>query len=162
MPIIRRNFEAFEDFKERLDEAARGELLPKIAKRVGAAFIKQVADEFRESRDPYGNPWAPVFRDRPRDRRARASRVRRGLAVRADKPLIDTGRLRASPVAIINGTQVRIVMPVDYASYHQYGTRKMVRRQMLPEEDTGGLGDRWSMAVNTEVAKVMLEHFGAR
>lgn len=162
MPIIRRNFRAFEDFHQHVDEIARGLLMPKIAKRVGAAFIKQVADEFRESRDPYGNPWAPVFRTRARDVRARASRARRGLAPRADKPLIDTGRLRASPVARINGTEVRIALPVEYASYHQFGTRRIRRRQILPEADTGGLGDRWTMAVNKEIAAVMLEHFGGK
>jgi phage gpG-like protein len=158
MPILVRNLQAFVDFQKRV--AGAGALLPEIARRVGAAFVKQVADEFRESRDPYGNPWAPVYRNRARDRRARARRLAAGKAIRADKPLIDTGRLRASVVARTEGSEVRIALPVEYASYHQTGTRKMVRRQILPEADTGGLGPRWTMAANKEISAVLLKHFG--
>jgi phage gpG-like protein len=162
MAVIARDLGAFTDLKRRLEAAARGGFLPELAARIGAAFVKQVADEFRESRDPYGNPWAPVVRNRARDRRAKASRAKRGLPARADKPLIDTGRLRGSAVARVSGTEVRIALPVEYASYHQQGTRRMVRRQILPEGDTGGLGPYWTMAANKESAAVMLKHLGRK
>jgi phage gpG-like protein len=159
MAVIARNLGAFTNFQERLDAVARGRFMPELATALGVAFIKQVADQFRGSRDPYGKPWAPVFRNRLRDRRARASRAKAGKAPRADKPLIDTGRLRASPVARVTGSDVRIDLPVEYASYHQYGTARMVRRQILPEAETGGLGPYWTAAANREAAVVMRKQF---
>lgn len=157
MGLTMRNPRAFLDLRRRLRDAPK--LVPLLAQRVVATLMKEVADEFRESRDPYGNPWAPVVRNRGRDRRARAGRQRRGLGARSDKPLIDTGRMRASVSARAEGSHVRISIPVSYASYHQYGTRTIQRRQILPEDRTGGLGPRWSRAVDREAVKLLKEHF---
>lgn len=157
MGLVVRNLANFEQFRQKVAEAPY--LLPKLAKRIGAAFVKQVGDEFRESRDPYGNAWAPVQRNRLRDRRARARRASAGKPPKADKPLIDTGRLRGSVVARSEGDEVRVALPVSYASYHQYGTRTIKRRQILPESDTGGLGARWSAAASKEAIAVLNEHF---
>ena len=157
MGLVVRNLREFEQFRAKVAEAPY--LIPILAKRIGAAFVKEVADEFKESRDPYGNAWAPVVRNRLKDRRARARRAKAGKAARSDKPLIDTGRLRGSVVARTSGGQVRIALPVEYASYHQYGTRVIKRRQILPESDTGGLGPRWSAAASKEAIAVLNEHF---
>lgn len=146
---------AFRDAQRRLDAVAHGEFKNELGRRVSVAFRKEVADEFRESRDPYGNAWKPVFRNRKRDRRARARREAKGLVIRADKPLIDTGRLRASVIARAVGTDVRVSLPVEYASYHQRGTRTIARRQILPDAETGGLGPRWTLALNREVVAVL-------
>jgi phage gpG-like protein len=172
---------------------------------VGAALLKQVADEFRQSRDPYGKAWAPVKRTREKDRLAREKRAAEGKAAKADKPLVDSGRMRGS-VSFKAGSSdlVRIFIPVDYASYHQQGTnptkthtrkggvlafdpktnrfiskrRKRTegmesvgvrffksynrmagaikRRQMLPEEDTGGLGSIWTTAIAKVCKRAMV------
>jgi phage virion morphogenesis protein len=144
------NLRDFEDFRERMRDAAAARFMPEIATRVGAALVKQVADEFRESRDPYGRAWAPVFR---------RVKGRKGLV--QGKPLIKTGRLRASVVAKISGSEVRIALPVEYASYHQFGTRTIPQRQILP--DTGaGLGPRWSAAVSKEIKAVLNKNVGGR
>jgi phage gpG-like protein len=160
-----KNISAFNDLKRRVTAVAHSSaMLDELGKRTGAALMKQVSDEFRESRDPYGKAWAPVVRDRGRDRRARAKRTAAGKKPKADKPLIDTGRMRASVTAKVTGSDVRIVIPVNYASYHQDpkpGSHN-VRRQMLPEADTGGLGDRWRMAINKEAAAVLQKHFGGK
>jgi phage gpG-like protein len=158
MGLTIRNLHALEHIRERV-ERVRPELLPLIARRVAAGFLKEVADEFRQSRDPYGNPWAPVNRNRPKDRRARVRRLAAGKAVKSDKPLIDTGRLRASVVARADGSQVRVSLPVEYASYHQYGTRRIKRRQILPEADTGGLPPKWIGLATKEAYLVLDEHF---
>lgn len=154
MGVTARNLASLEGIQRRLTAVAQGKYLPELGKRVSAALMKEVADEFRQSRDPYGNLWAPVHRDRAKDRRARARRVAKKLAARADKPLIDTGRMRASVIARVIGSEVRVAIPVEYASYHQYGTRSIARRQMLPEADTGGLGHRWTQAINREAIAV--------
>lgn len=158
MALVVRNLDALEHFRSRIANTVP-ELLPVIAKRIGVAFMKEVADEFRQSRDPYGKQWAPVFRSRGRDVRARARRAKAGKAPKGDKPLIDTGRLRGSVVARTEGTQVRIALPVEYASYHQYGTRRIQRRQILPEADTGGLPDRWAFVANREMLDATAKHY---
>lgn len=158
MGIVAINPRAFEDLQRRVDALSRNRLAPALAKRMGAAAIKEIADEFRESRDPYGQAWKPVQRNRTRDKRARAKNGR------SDKPLIDTGRLRAAATAPSanqsSGTVVRVLIPVEYASYHQEGTRRIARRQILPSADRGGLGPRWTAAMNREAAKLLQEYFG--
>lgn len=158
MPLVVKNLKAFEEFRSRITELPY--LVPRLANRLGVALVKEVGNQFRESRDPYGNAWAPVVRDRRRDRRARARRAKKGLAAKADKPLIDTGRMRASVTFRVEGDSVRVAIPVEYASYHQYGTRTIQRRQILPEANTGGLGPRWSMIAARESAALLNEHFG--
>lgn len=153
MPIV--NVAALRDLESRLQEVERGRWLEELGTRMAVAFMKEVADEFRESRDPYGKPWKPVFRNRRRDRRARERRAARGQPLRADKPLIDTGRMRASVIARAVGSEVRVAIAVDYASYHQHGTPTIARRQILPELDTGGLGPRWALAARRETDMVL-------
>jgi phage gpG-like protein len=159
MGLVVRNIQALEKFMDRV-RRIRPDALPLIAKRQAAALGKLVTDEFRQSMDPYGKPWAPVDRSRGRDRRARARRAAAGKPVRNDKPLVDTGRLRASVVARAEGSIVRISLPVEYASYHQYGTRRIKRRQILPEADTGGLPPKWLGVMQTEANAALNEHFG--
>jgi hypothetical protein len=90
----------------------------------GNTGMKLLMDSFRKSRDPYGNPWKPVVRNRKKDRRARARRIARGLPVKRAKPLLDTGRLRASAALNRVGPEgFEIVMTADYAGAHQYGAK---------------------------------------
>jgi phage gpG-like protein len=164
-----KNVAAFKDLKRRLTAVTRSDaMVDELGKRVGAALVKQVADEFRESRDPYGKAWAPLKTERPRNVKANARAAKKGKPQRSGKPLIDTGRLRASVTAITSGGDVRVVLPVQYASYHQNGTtgkdkrRGIPRRQILPEADTGGLGDRWTLAINKEAMALLQKHFGGK
>lgn len=142
------------------DAETSGTLRADIAKVLGVAAMKLVADGFRKSVDPYGKPWAPVVRNRKRDRRARASRARRGLTAKADKPLIDTGRLRGAAVSTGNletsAAGVRISIPVEYASYHQHGTRRIPQRMMLP---VGSLGPIWKPALDKAALPVVRRYF---
>jgi len=135
-----------------------------LSQVLAAAAMKQVADEFRQSRDPYGNQWKrPVLRN--------------------GQPLLDTGRMRnaVSVEARPNGFRLRIA--TRYAVTHQYGatisprnakalrfkaggryyTLKRVtipRRQMLPEADTGRLGPIWTEAFNREAASLIQRRLG--
>lgn len=69
-----------------------------------AAALKLVADEFRGSHAPDGTPW-------------------KDLESRKGKPLLDTGRLRASFSVEPTADGFRIGSAVGYAGYHQRGTR---------------------------------------
>ena len=151
MALVRGDFGRLEDLRRRLGQVASPQFKEALARRLAGTVTKLLADEFRESRDPYGRPWAPVVRNRGRDVRARARRAAKGKTPRADKPLIDTGRLRAASIATAAGTSVRVVIPVEYASYHQYGTRRMPQRQIVPMVETGGEGPIWTAAFEKEI-----------
>src|SRR3954468_6485648 len=123
MPLLARSVGVVRQLQAKLDaRAIRRAVAPDIAKSVAALVQGEIGKEFRNSVNPYGEPWKPVFRNRKRDRNARARRAARGLAVKSDKPLIDTGRLRASVTVTVQGGSVRAALPVEYASYHQEGT----------------------------------------
>jgi phage gpG-like protein len=81
---------------------------------MGVAALKQLMDQFRDSRDPYGKPWAP-------------------LVLRKGKPLLDTGRMRASATLVPLPHGFEIVIGASYAATHQYGKRgiKPVRAKAL-------------------------------
>lgn len=113
----------------------------------GVGWAKTL-DGFKESVDPYGKPWAPVGRD---------GGLRRGQygPRRAGKPLVDTGQLRRSVSASSRSSAFEIALGADYARYHQYGTSKIKQRQMVPMEETGGLGDIWTEAFNDATEKMV-------
>jgi hypothetical protein len=160
MAVVRGDWGALADLQQRIREVTNPRFREEVAHRLAGTAIKMLADEFRQSRDPYGNPWKPVFRNRARDRRARGRRAAAGRPARSDKPLIDTGRLRAAATAsgvdTSSGSTVRISIPVEYASYHQDGTRHMARRQIVPDA-AGGLGPIWGDAFRKEIEKKLRE-----
>jgi phage gpG-like protein len=73
-----------------------------LCQGMGVAALKQLMDEFRESRDPYGKPWAP-------------------LKMRKGKPLLATGRMRASCTVVPRDRGFAIIIGAAYAATHQYG-----------------------------------------
>jgi phage gpG-like protein len=81
------------------------------ALRAGIAIEaeRQLLAEFRQSRDPYGDPWAAVHRRGPRGR--------------AGKPLVDTSNLMNSRVVMPVGEDVEVGLAAPYASYQQFGTK---------------------------------------
>ncbi len=122
-------------------------------------------DEFIYSRDPYGNPWKP-------------------LSMRVGKPLVDTGRLASSWTYRVTAKGFSIETNVAYAATHQYGAvilpvvakrlawqvrgskrwhfsmkSTIPKRQMIPQSDTGGIGDTWQRAINDEAEAFMADWF---
>jgi hypothetical protein len=158
--IVVHNAAGYDRFRAQVKAAARAEFIPVIAKLVGVALTKLVLDGFRLSEDQYGDAWASVERNRARDRKAKSRRARAGKPAKSDKPLIDTGRMRASVTHVVSGGDVRVVIPVEYASYHQEGTRHIQARPMLP--DSRGLPPKWAAAINKETLRVLRGNFGGR
>ena len=161
MALVAKDPQAMPRLQRAVKALAAAGLTDALAKRLGATALKLLSDQFKRSVNPYGETWAPVFRDRKKDRRARARRAKAGKPVLADRPLVDTGRLRAAATGKASNDSskavVRVVIPVEYASYHQSGTRFVKRRQMVPEASTGGLGPIWSKAFEREAEKLILE-----
>jgi ParB-like chromosome segregation protein Spo0J len=167
MAGVRGDFAALEQLQKRMqgvrDLAGPGESQQKrkTLDLVGAAFVKEVADEFKDSRDPYGKAWAPLARQRSRARdvRARKKRMAKGLPVRKDKVLVDTGRMRASVTFRRMESGLRVIIPVSYASYHQDGGHRIPQRMMVPDP-AKGLGARWTMAAKVALGRAMKQIFG--
>ncbi len=103
----------------------------KLSQVLSAAAFKMTMDTFHRSTDPYGRAWAR-------------------LKVRKGKPLLDTGRMRASTYFVPLASGFRVDFSANYAVHHQYGTRRMVRRQMIPMPETGGLPPTWSERFDKE------------
>jgi phage gpG-like protein len=135
VPVLQGDFGALEDLQARIRAVTQPGFKEAVARRLTGTAIKLLADEFRKSQNPYGAPWKP-----PKHRKG--------------KPLLDTGRLRAASVgqtaSSASGAVVRVVIPVEYASFLQDGTRFMERRQIVPDR-AGGLGPIWTAAFRKEI-----------
>lgn len=152
---IKGDFQALQRLAKKMGQMQSAAFREYIGQRLGAAALKQVADEFRDERDPYGNAWAPLKMPRQRQ----GTRDRGGRFLKRDRILQDTGRLRASFGTHSTATGFSITTDVDYARYPQKGTRTAPRRQIVPEQGTGGIGPIWAKAFNREAGKAMREFF---
>jgi phage gpG-like protein len=175
------DFSGLERWRRRVASVTRAGFNSELAQVLGATAMKQVADGFRKSQDPYGTPWAP-------------------LKSRKGKPLLDTGRMAASVNVQPQADGFLLNIPTSYAPVHQYGAQvpphsrigkrtlwhnpktgrivsrttrlKMVtessfsrqthnkgitipRRQMVPERSTGGLGPIWGRAFSRETSRLV-------
>lgn len=101
--------------------AKKKELLSSSAiKRLIGTRIKGLVREcFDLSRDPYGNPWAP-------------------LVYRVGKPLILTGALRGSIKARNTADDVEVYTDVFYGKFHQQGYVSRVQDRRQPTSGRTG------------------------
>jgi phage gpG-like protein len=142
-PTLKGLMEKIKDFREPLTQARE-------------YMLGSITETFRVGGRP--EKWAPL---KPSSIRARAYRHRRGSSARAKRarkkaieimmagnirPLIDTGTLMRSVTARtpttgsirkLTKTELVIGTNVEYAPYHQYGTKHIPARpflQILPED----------------------------
>lgn len=103
MPVKGSGKAGLEALIKKLKASADGRAAYETAKKlVAAEAITQVQLGFRESRDPYGKPWAP-------------------LTSRPGKPLLNTARLRNSFTYDLMPNAIRIGTNFPFASVHQRG-----------------------------------------
>ena len=116
--------------RARLRGAATPDMMTGIARVVGETARTQLAMGFRQSVDPYGQPWAKLRR-------------------RKGKPLLDTGRLRNSFTYSASPSGLRIGTNVVYAPHHQYGTggRKSASSRFQPVGPSGRFMSRRAAGV---------------
>jgi phage gpG-like protein len=116
-----------------LDEAFSGLRVQQelLLRKVGDASLPFLQEPFIRGTDPYGRPFLPV-------------KSRHGLS----RPLVLTGAMRDSLNAYrISGSSVEFeTTNIPYASYHQFGTEKIPRRQFLPDVE---LNDRWIRVIES-------------
>lgn len=123
-----------------LDAQARAAARPDISKPLKVIRVLVIAEQkehFARGEAPDGTPWLPLKRPRRRPRDRRKSR-RAGT----DKPLRDTGLLMASVSArgvntidVMTATGLEFGSSLNYAGFHQHGTRHIPARPFLGLSD---------------------------
>ena len=104
------------------------EFRQQLVQKLGDESKRQLDAEYAESRDPYGRAWTPSKKP-------------------SGRTLIRTGVMRASAfLASVSAAGFRLAINVPYAVFHQYGTRSMPSRRLLPTT-SGGLGV-WRESLN--------------
>lgn len=164
------DFQALDRLAARIREVGSTQFQNEMGKALGAVALKQLADEFRQSKDPYGRAWKrPILRD--------------------GKPLQDTGRLQnsfqAKPTpqgfsvstnvyyarthqlgAGVDGSPIATIVPVEAkrlrwrtrdGRWHTRMAVKIPKRQIVPTPETGGVGSKWGKALNEEADALMQE-----
>ncbi len=163
MAQVKVDFTALDKLRGRVRGLAAEAFQAKLGKALGARALELVRDGFKAERDPYGHPWAP-------------------LQTRKGKILRKTGRLMASATVRQRPHGFAVLLTAAYARTHQRGAvirpvraralrfrvgnrwvyaQKVTipRRQMVPEQDTGGWGPLWLAAFQTEAQALVKQHF---
>jgi len=91
----------------------------KVARRVGPKIAVLIQAGFDKGTSPYDQPWRPLA----------PSTLAGG---RHPPPLTDTGAMRNSVVVATSKDMVTITVGTHYAEFHQYGTKNMPRRPIVP------------------------------
>lgn len=110
---------------------------------------------FKDSRDPYGQPWKPLAP-------ATIARRRKGSST----PLLDTGRLRNSITrrVLAGGNGVEIGSNVIYAAIHNFGGRAgRGHKTVIPQRAFVATAERGLPREYGEIIRDRLaEHFSPR
>lgn len=104
----------------------------KVAAIAAPKLSRLLQAEFRSGTDPYGRPW----------RRLSRATLARG---RHPPPLTDTGRLRNGTGAKQGRAGIVLTVGAPYGKFHQYGTRHMPARRILP---AFGMPASWRQALD--------------
>jgi hypothetical protein len=141
------NLRKLSDFATRVAQLRRERLAPVVAEGLQGTVLKLLADQFRKEVDPYGKPWAPLKRERPRNAKAR-KKGRRG----AQKILQNTGLLRASGSTAVIGGRISVRFPVSYATFPQSGTKHSEARKLVPD---AGPSQTWNAALKRDAGALL-------
>ncbi len=120
-------------FIEKLERLDGGSFIASVRRQVAYDGLRLIAQGYKDSVDPYGSRWEPL-------------KYRRG------KPLVKTGAFRDTWMAYPTATGVRFQSGVDYGAYHQYGTRSIPFRRVVPMQRYG-LPKPWTDIINAAYSK---------
>jgi len=136
------DFAGLDKLQKHLEQLAS---VPSQASReIADGITRELQKEFKQGTDPYGKAWKPL----------RPSTLKSG---RHPPPLTDSGRLRDGTLAQpMRGAGVQIVVGAPYGVFHQYGTRRMARRPILP---TGAMPKAWSAIIRASVSRILKKTF---
>lgn len=133
---------AFRATMRRLQEGM-GDLTPAMEK-IGYTLETNIRNRFENSTDPNGQPWKP-WKESTRKTYPFAGSVFAKVEGPGNGKLLDRyGTMLAGLSYDAEAKSVRVGFAMSYATYHEYGTKKMERRGMLmgnPEAGTLGKAD---------------------
>jgi len=121
----------FRDLAERLEELQG--IPSRITGEVADAINEEIGGQFAGGHNAYGTPWKPLLPQTVRRKRGDARILRRTDALSAET--------RAVPM---QGAGIEITS-LDYGTFHQSGTKRMVARKILP--DGTALPKAWTEAI---------------
>ena len=107
--------------------AQLSDLTPMMAD-IGEYMQRRIDDGFRHERDPYGQNWAPL---------AASTLKQKTRQKRILKILQSRGTMRGTLTYQAGRDRVIVGFNVFYADFHQRGTQRMVKRQLLPDVARG-------------------------
>jgi len=118
------------DLADRL--AQLSEIPALVSAQVASDITRLLRDEFDAGANAYGNPWKPLLPQTIQRKRGDARILRR------------TDQLSAQTIAsaVTDGVEIT---SLDYGSFHQNGTSRMVARKILP--DGSALPREWSRSI---------------
>lgn len=130
------DFSALAALIHSFEKASDPSVFGKLSAALSAEALQLVQAGFASQSDPYGAAWAPL-------------KVRDGMILQ------DTGRLRGSVTSSSGNNEVRLRVTAAYGAFHQRGTSRMPKRQILPND--GDLPAEWRSAF-TEATTELIHH----
>jgi phage virion morphogenesis protein len=115
-----------------------------VMQKIGENVVEETNMQFDQQGGRFLPKWADIKES------TKKQRVRKGFGTRPI--LVNTGDLKKSfRVKQADSKSVIVGTDIDYATYHQTGTSKMPKREMMK------LTDKMKLAYNTMVANFIIE-----
>lgn len=128
---------ALTELKKRLDN------LEPALDSIGSALVTEVAFEFKGEHDPWGGKWRKLSP-------STIARRRKG----SDKILRDTGIMANSFTHDHSHNRLLVGTSTEYAKFHQFGTKHIPSRPMLPiQNDEVSLPVSWLEVIMNELSQ---------
>lgn len=123
-------------FRVKIDSKSTGKRLENLTRRVsrlevpfrkfGSYWINETEKQFDSQTDPSGKPWAAL--------KPATLEQKRRLGY-PDDILTRTGALRKSLGFSAKGKSLEVYSDSEYGQFHQYGTSKMPKREIVGMND---------------------------
>lgn len=127
---------------------------------MGAALEAQVAVRFETKKDPSGNAWDKL---RPSTEEGYERRFQGRIpGTLLDRNLDGPGMRSTLSHRVVSDTEVEVGLHRFYAIFHEFGTKRMVRRGMFfADPDAGTLGADDQAELNAVLTEFLTDLFGA-
>jgi phage gpG-like protein len=126
--------------------------MPKVMSQASRDAAEELEDlieaQFAHGVDPFGEEWAALS----------PATLKKG---RHPPPLTDEGLLRAAHVAPLQSAGLEVSFDEDYAEFHQSGTGRMPKRQLVPEPEQFDQS-KWKQAIVVAYSNAILKNGGWR
>lgn len=151
------------DLIEALKDIGNGAAMLDLQKRLGATAVAEAEKGVRQSRDPYGQAWAPLTSRTGRPLRDTGNNIQRSWNARprGTRSFVFGSRFKwlkthqyGAVIVPKRASRLRFKVATSYsirgrrATFGTVYAKRVVipRRQLVPEQNTGGLGPIWQKA----------------